>query len=1162
MQRTRKGSDLTISSSEFVADPPSSPWKIKVTVEAEPEGNDRAETGKRQIITRTMKVPLHDDTSPKRNFKKTTAAKKAGDGDRALLSPRTTQSRRKSVTDLNMVVLGDDAEEDEWLAKPRSPRKRKNSKTQSTKELAPGTNSRTFEIPEDHDNVSVHDDGASQKNVTPEMRDVDPNEIALRTRSHLGNNLAKEPQNEVRKVSINSAMSYPTPSPTVSEHGFSEENYQSNDSNEVGVGLDTVMESEGFTMIDLDSLPSVKQMRDSPHYPTISEEEDEQTTEISGSEGNSKVPNDTISIQLSTFTEESSDLSEGLTSSPPNEGGVSKKAYSIGHLQLPSSTNVHRHRHVTPAPYSLPSLPSPPQAPVSVVKERSPKISNNAKKAGLILQDAVTPENLGPTDVPHKDDLKVKANQSLFGGFSSSTQRELRAELRFGEELGKKQILEPVETRNSRDESTREASTTEQLPARRSETALQRTPPVAPTVQNHILREAVTSKPCSSPREPRNTPHISKPESDWEARIRSEREEVIEEAKAANSDKVVVIESDSDDGNNDLADDYGEDETMGDIWLAEARNRSSSPQECTQSQMVERTDVKPRRTLIPSPWKRGEAIEADATSHFSGNESFTGLFQKQGASVAPRGFGAAIIANPNKVGGENTRYDRRRSGEFTLDAFTSRQPRRLSPRRDEEEGNLDDNDEYELDTAANGLEWRSASDVIEEETSMLEAERKLNANIDHQTDDPAGVTTRLYETNLEDISEQDLSSSPHLHLSKDRQARTSEHDSTYSSLSEDSKEELYRQRTCLSPSKERPNTPRSALKGGRASFGAALNYGVDSEEANGRKVVWAKRMSCMNEEWEESSRSIRSTQESFQDDTPTPLTIEKPQSQARQVQQHQSQFNVNAQPPRQEGSNKGWFGWFKQVKDTENPRLESQDAESEVAAQSLRGLDGSMDEFMEPDHDLDHQDSSYAPTSRHTSVAFEPAQTRAHIRPLDKAVRDERARAQDRSARRKSSSPESDRAVPSYLQPPSYPSDAQRDPSVPLTTSGAFTKAHFKTLHIIYRKALRPRFHGPSYPEEVRPELRALVDNHWRLTVDETDTMDDTFEFPVSTLEARVLERFMREVEHGYEENGTAIGRWGWSVEELAEKLGRVAIGEIVRKEERETRRILAATTT
>ena len=136
--------------------------------------------------------------------------------------------------------------------------------------------------------------------------------------------------------------------------------------------------------------------------------------------------------------------------------------------------------------------------------------------------------------------------------------------------------------------------------------------------------------------------------------------------------------------------------------------------------------------------------------------------------------------------------------------------------------------------------------------------------------------------------------------------------------------------------------------------------------------------------------------------------------------------------------------------------------------------------------------------------------------------------------------------------PPSYPSDRRRNPDIMLSTSDQFTKSHFRTLHIIYRKSLKSRFHGPSYPDEVRPEVLKLVEKKLKIMVDESETMgeDGIFEYTIGGTEARILERFMREVELPYLQQGKPVN-WGWTIEQLAKNLARIAIGETVREEEK-----------
>jgi hypothetical protein len=98
--------------------------------------------------------------------------------------------------------------------------------------------------------------------------------------------------------------------------------------------------------------------------------------------------------------------------------------------------------------------------------------------------------------------------------------------------------------------------------------------------------------------------------------------------------------------------------------------------------------------------------------------------------------------------------------------------------------------------------------------------------------------------------------------------------------------------------------------------------------------------------------------------------------------------------------------------------------------------------------------------------------------------------------------------LPSYLLPPSYPSDPQRRPSTPIALSGTFTYSHFRTLHIIYRKSLK--FHAPAVGT-IQLEIIAL--RGLKIEIDERGV----FYWKVGDGECEVLERFVQEVEFSYE---------------------------------------------
>lgn len=1145
----KKSSSIDISPSKTIAEQNLSPWRIRVTVEAEPGDEEMAQVvgGRTHTVTSTIKVPLRDEdasSSPTKGRKAASGIRRRGSGTRRSVSPAR---KRHSVTDLGIVVLGDDEEEDEWRVKSRSPRRRRGSKGQGSGKSTPavrrvGTD--VFAVREDEgvdDRIQREDSGVedNDESGSPELRQVDLNEVAMRARSNAtkaenmlgaGNATAKAR----RTVSTNSAMSYPTPSPTASERGYSDDRVQEEVREGREIGYDTIMESEGFTMIDLESLPSVRQLRNSPDAAqgnSTPEQEKEPNTSTAADDDPAEATSDAPMIEESTAGTEDTEHSEQLPSSPPPDSKNSKgKIYSVGQLQLPSSLKVHRHRHVTPLPpmQSSPHLPSPPPPPRSTTTDKTlPVNSRKATRAAMALQDAVTPEQSFSGENENAEQAEAIAEEAVFGGFSSGTRRELRADLRFGEELGKRQVGKVREEGERLVRSADKTLTPDQPQIWRVETSTQHARPPVPALQHQASNDSTAWLVGRS-----EAAQVLSNEERWEQYWQKEREEVIKQANEASDSKVIVIDSDHEDDSHDedANTDAENDETDGDIWLAEAKNASSSPREPATKPTQLETRVEPRRKLIPSPWKRGEQIDAHTTSHVSGDESMSGLLWRQDGNASGARFGDEVVSHPERLAQTPSRFDRRRSGIFDAEQKTIQQHHGIS-----ELISPDDEDDVEADEA---LHWRSAEDVVEEETTMLEAEKEQQSHLD--------APTNLYETNLEGLPEQDLASSPHVQsLEKHEQEP---------SVSEDDVE-AYRQRTSLSPSKQRSFTPRSAMKGGRASFSVALKFDVNGEDAEKRKVVWAKRSSCVNEMWEESSRSIRSVHESTMDETPTPVASEKmvrvePVQVRDDIQAEESDTDEMHDAPRQTQqtqaqNGKGWLGgFFSKSGGTEQQHSNGasptrQPRQPAILARPVSNFDGLSEPGRKTNtkaddedvDDTDNEDGSYVPTSRHALPEFDAASTN----------------------RRGNSGPPTHRSksVPSYLKSPSYPTIPDRDTTKPLATGGDFTTTHFRTLHIIYRKSQRPRFRGPAYPEEVRPDLRRLIQEQWKLVVDETESMGEKFTFRIGVAHIRVLERFMREVEHDHSQQSVYEIEWDWTAEELAEKLGRIVVGEVVREEEK-----------
>ena len=476
-----------------------SPWKIRVTVEAEPEDPEMdGNAPMTRARTRTTTIPLPADSSSTGHvmgFARGREAKSPSrDNKRSATSTRgsrnSSRSRRQSVTDLNIIPLGDDAEEDDWLKQKRSPQKKRSPRKSTaapcrtkSKQSSPSvsrstSNAADFEIRQDTDAEAEEAAGEpvpALDSDSPELKKLDLNQISVRPRAtstkHKDNVVCSkhEPimvakkttplyqgQLQARTVSANSAMSYPTPSPTSSYHGDSDDvdKRLDDDAAEQAAdeGFDTVHESEGFTMIDLETLPSVKRLLSSPleegnaTSPRLPKVDDltepgssmEMKRENMGAPATSSAsPQQTVTYPILRMDE--SEFSSTIPSSPP----VLEKHANL--LNVSSSSRPDPIRKVTPVPYSLPKLPSPPRHQLRRTPQHQHRASAGTLFAGIALQEIISPVPNGDKEISG-DKLSTskppeeRTGDILFKGYDSGTQRELRAGLRFGEELAKRQL--------------------------------------------------------------------------------------------------------------------------------------------------------------------------------------------------------------------------------------------------------------------------------------------------------------------------------------------------------------------------------------------------------------------------------------------------------------------------------------------------------------------------------------------------------------------------------------------------------------------------------------------------------------------------------------------------------------------------------------------------
>jgi len=356
-----------------------------------------------------------------------------------------------------------------------------------------------------------------------------------------------------------------------------------------------------------------------------------------------------------------------------------------------SNESVKRHsilsdRNDTQAIASSPSEPAATQDTrtqslprhVDESREGTPKLAR-VSRAGIALQGVLSPndrdQRLGsPFGEPRKDCPLMSAERAstpqahapqmneegppkqrlddLFSGFGVSTRRELRAGLRLGEELAKRQqrFAQKPESSSAPGKDVFRAAINLQyprLPGSEAQGAYDLTNfssekgprgnvGYARLTRNQIptpeRSEADADEDCMSweadtPAKSEETagptasvlPKIIKERPDEstvdctmmarEAEWQREREATSMQIEMANKSQVIVIDSD-DEEYEDQEQNLDDDEEDSDIWQAEAHSleRSRDATSEASSIMLQPDIIKPRRSKLPSPWRRNSQI--------------------------------------------------------------------------------------------------------------------------------------------------------------------------------------------------------------------------------------------------------------------------------------------------------------------------------------------------------------------------------------------------------------------------------------------------------------------------------------------------------------------------------------------------------------------------
>ncbi|MCJ1293363.1 hypothetical protein MMC34_004917 [Xylographa carneopallida] len=439
--------------------------------------------------------------------------------------------------------------------------------------------------------------------------------------------------------------------------------------------FDSIMESEGFSMVSVSSLPSAQQ-----HLVNLPERHQPSTdisldtmhrSRISNMQTAVLAPPRAVIIEasglpassLASFSRLKDNFNaavQGRSQPSPSEADNSSRLYQIIQQRTPSQA------------FSSPALPAPPhpapsiRSPPAEAKPASttPKLAR-VVRAGIALQGVLNPASQDTaTESPELQETRTTASKAslkdrlddLFSGFGAGTRRELRAGLRLGEELAKRQRLASqtaAMSGNALDDVFQETSgpgrprsSSPQEPSNYTLTVpgvvrpLQYPPLPNPQLPSPEGSETVDddddgmSWKADSPDKqalPRFSavpPTFSSPlpedpderKQAREAKWQREREAISRQIEEANSSQVIVIDSSSiDEGSELIADDQenttelaGKDgeETI-DIWQSEAQQSSQVQNGATidSSEVLFPEElVKPRRSKLPSPWRRNNQV--------------------------------------------------------------------------------------------------------------------------------------------------------------------------------------------------------------------------------------------------------------------------------------------------------------------------------------------------------------------------------------------------------------------------------------------------------------------------------------------------------------------------------------------------------------------------
>lgn len=647
------------------ADNPASPWRIRVTVEAEQEHTQHAQSPRNILPVKRLAERMTTTTVPLNDADEKSPAvpkKCRGRPRKSIDSPakKIGTPKQKTARSRKTVPASAKKSSNETGRHTPTPSKRRRGRPRKTAEgLAEDLNLRDGEGDRLVDMNGVDQPKNLKMASTTRPRSQGPSKAILSTKSVLGFDSTGQGSERVHEEEVlyldSSAMADSTDE-------LGSHSYLTDPTDEHGE-FDSILESEGFSMVSVSSLPSAKLHSSSPLEPDISDGEN--TLSLDDCASLNPVPHSTSRakspvLSVEDSLEKSYDTFAQEISSLPSISAPSLQFPELEFGRTPSSKS--------------PTTAVPPVVK-SLITQKSPRALNKASdgtpklvrvvRAGIALQGVLSPQKFrtqsentaqeGTSSLVPSAKSPNERLDDLFSGFSAGTRRELRAGLRLGEELAKRHQIAPQAIAEYKPEDEvfgrEEMSSSSKLPSLTEDVGYSlKLPessqkPLYPIISNTQLPSPARSEDDSdddrmswkvdTPNPVQAATVKAEPQTrdkrlgvracgDFEGstiareeeEYRLEREGVIRQIQAANSSQVVIVNSDSED-------EYENDEED-DIWQEQANSPGivTSPVLSVPSVLLRNHEPQPRRSQLPSSWRRQSEVSPASRVPSNDSDSF------------------------------------------------------------------------------------------------------------------------------------------------------------------------------------------------------------------------------------------------------------------------------------------------------------------------------------------------------------------------------------------------------------------------------------------------------------------------------------------------------------------------------------------------------------